>query len=145
MAAGINGFNVYNGDLEFWDGDGDVTKPLIILLHGNRGDKDHMVNPGATGFNHNYSTQLPILEDFGWSSLPGLYHWPFELDPLKNIMSWRDFLKGQGYRTVAYSQISPTGLLDSIAPGMPYSPVQELGLVVDNVRIAYPDARLVLL
>jgi predicted esterase len=117
--------------------DGDPSKPIILLLHGMAGDKNHMVAPGATTHNHNWQAAFAPPRELGWSWYPRVGPYSFELDPLKNVTSWRERLQQQGYRTAAYSQIDPTGLLAR--------PVQELAEVIDYIRNRYPSAKLVLL
>jgi pimeloyl-ACP methyl ester carboxylesterase len=86
-------------------------KPLVFLLHGAFGDKDHMTNPFVTGFNHDYGSAFPPDRIIGWSWYPGIGPWSFELDPLKQVGSWRDALNVRGFGTVAYTQTSTTGPL----------------------------------
>ena len=132
------------GDFDVTVGDGDPTKPLVLLLHGTAGNKFDMVAPGngeATGrnkFNFDYNAPMQPDRDLGWfgeSIIWGIHH--FELDQLKQVRSWRDALNSAGYRTAAYSQADPSGLLAR--------PVEELGKVMTYLRSAYPGTRVVLI
>ena len=112
-------------------------KATVFLLHGAGGDITHMTNPGATGYNHDYGSAFPPDRVIGWNWYPGVGPWSFELDPLKDVRSWRDALIGRGFGTVAYSQVSPSGALQPA--------VDELAEVVKSVSEKNRDASFVLL
>ena len=132
------------GDFEVTPGDGDPTKPLVLLLHGTAGNKSDMTAPGngqATGghnFNFDYNAPMQPDRDLGWSTQSIIWGiCGYELDPLKQVTSWRQALQSAGYRTASYSQIDQSGLLAR--------PVQELGKVMSYLRSAYPGTRVVLM
>lgn len=132
------------GDFDVTPGDGDPTKPLVLLIHGTAGNKFDMTAPdngqatGGTSFNFNYNAPMQPDRDLGWSGqsiIWGIHS--FELDQLKPVTSWRAALQSNGYRTACYSQIDPAGLLAR--------PVQELGKVMSYLRSAFPGTRVVLM
>src|SRR5262245_10004636 len=107
------------GDFDVTGGDGDPTKPLVLLLHGTAGNKSDMVDPdngqamNGSNFNFNYNAPMQPDQDLGWSTesiIWGIHH--LELDQLKPVTSWREALQSQGYRTASYSQIDQAGLLE---------------------------------
>lgn len=132
------------GDFDVTPGDGDPTKPLVLLIHGTSGNKFDMTAPdnglatGGTNFNFNYNAPMQPDRDLGWSGqsiIWGIHH--FELDQLKPVTSWRQALQSNGYRTACYSQVDPAGFLAR--------PVQELGKVMSYLRSTFPGTRIVLL
>jgi hypothetical protein len=130
--------------IDFDVANGDLNKPLVLLLHGDAPDpdgtrtpKDDMVNPGVSGFNHNFGGPFESDRDLGWSWYPHVGPYSFVLDALKDVKSWRQILQEKGYRTAAYSQVDPHGYLAG--------PVAQLTEVISYLRSTYPDARIVLL
>ena len=132
------------GDFEVGGGDGDPAKPLVLLIHGTAGNKADMVDPdsgqgmGGTSFNFDYTAPMQPDRDLGWSEIPmvwGIHS--IELDQLKTVTGWREFLQSHGYRTAAYSQVDPAGLLAR--------PVQELAKAIAYLRRTFPGVRIVLL
>jgi len=112
--------------------EGNARKPVVVLLHGNGGDENHMVNPAVSpGQNYDHTAPLPPDRNIGWREYPGVGVWSFELDSFKGVTGWGPFLNSHGYRTVAYSQVDPTGLLDR--------PVRELRLVMQVLAKHFPD------
>ena len=122
-------------DLDFTPGD--PNKPLVLLLHGNGGNKDHMVNPAVTTYNYDFRGALPADREIGWSWYPGVGIWSVVPDQPKDVVGWRQAVQQAGYRTAAYSQVGPRDLL---APA-----VQELGDVMTHLRVRYPGTPVVLL
>jgi pimeloyl-ACP methyl ester carboxylesterase len=108
-----------------------VGKPTVFLLHGTGGDITHMTNPYATGLSHDYGAALPPDRVIGWSWYPGVGPWSFELDPLKDVRSWRDALNARGFGTVAYTQTSSMGPLQPA--------VDQLAELVVSVSGDQPD------
>jgi hypothetical protein len=43
------------------------TRPVVLLLHGNNGTADDMINPVLhPGMNHDYNAAIAALIDRGW-------------------------------------------------------------------------------
>ena len=117
---------------------GDPGKPLVVLLHGNGGSEHDLSAPAtAPGFNHDYRQSFPPPQDVGWHAYPGIGIWSFELDGLKDVLSWETALNQRGYRTVTYSQVDPRGLLAR--------PVVQLGGLVNDLLARFPDTSLAFL
>jgi Putative serine esterase (DUF676) len=115
------------------------TLPVVVLLHGNNGTADDMVNPAShPGMNYDYFAPIPSLVDRGWHGYPNVGIWGVSLDPTKNVTSWQTALAGQGFGTAWYSQVDNAGLLAT--------PVQELSAIVEEVLRRVPgDRKLALL
>jgi len=112
---------------------GDPEKPVVVLLHGNGGNSDHMAAPDRSpGENYDFRSSLPPTRTIGWRSYPGVGVWSFELDPTKTVRGWQPVLNQNGFRTVNYSQVDPDGLLAR--------PVLELTGIVRALVAALPDA-----
>jgi hypothetical protein len=117
---------------------GEAELPLVVLLHGNGGNADHMVAPDRSpGSNYDYGAALPPDRSIGWRAYPGVGVWSFELDPSKAVRGWQPVLADHGFRTVTYSQVDPEGLLAR--------PVRELTALVRALTTTLPSARLAFL
>jgi pimeloyl-ACP methyl ester carboxylesterase len=106
--------------------DGDPDKPLVLLLHGNGGNIDHLANPAASpAQNYDFNAPFPPDRVIGWRDYPGIGVWSFNLDDDKAVEGWEPFLNRYGFTTLNYTQIDPTGFLER--------PVRELAAIVDTV------------
>jgi len=123
------------GDLDV--SPGSTSLPLVLLIHGNSGTKDDMVNPGSMGFNYDWSAPMQPDRDLGWSWYPHVGPYSFQLDSLKGVTSWRDALKSRGFRTAAYSQVDPSGPVAG--------PAHQLAEVVRHLRVTQSNPAIVLL
>jgi len=63
--------------------------------------------------------------------------WSFNLDDKVPVTSWNDALQSQQFRTVSYSQVQPTGLLQQ--------PVEEFRAIFEALSATFPDDQFVLL
>jgi hypothetical protein len=105
--------------------------PVVIFLHGADGNRHHFSAPGVSpGFNHDMTWTPPTTWDAGWREwMPS----PVKVylgDPLKTVEGVEPFIARNGYRTVNYSQMEPTGLLKL--------PVLEFDAVFRHVRAQFP-------
>jgi hypothetical protein len=116
---------------------GNANLPFVLLLHGNNGTKNDMVNPGTMGFNYNWFAPMQPNRDLGWSWYPHVGPYSFELDPFKPVTSWRDALKARGFRTAAYSQVDPFGPVAGAA--------NQLADVVRHLKVTQGNPSIVLL
>jgi hypothetical protein len=116
---------------------GDPNLPLVLLLHGNSGTKNDMVNPAALGFNYDWFAPMQPDRDLGWSWYPHVGPYSFNLDSFKGVTSWRAALQARGFRTAAYSQVDPDGPIAG--------PAQQLAEVVNHLRTTQPNPKIVLL
>ena len=116
---------------------GDVTKPMVVLLHGTNGEKRDMTNPAYYGFNYDFTGSFPPGRNIGWRAYPGVGIWSFKLDELKDVTSWQDVLNQNNFGTVVYSQLDAGGLLAR--------PVRELATVMTVLQKHFPDNSFVLL
>lgn len=118
--------------------DGDVEKPIILLLHGTGDTRGAWESPeDAPGRNYDYTAPFRPARDVGWDWYPGIGVWSFELDPFKDVRSWVELLSMYQFRTARYTQVDRTGLLDR--------PAQELGVVMDTLRNEFKKDRIVVL
>jgi pimeloyl-ACP methyl ester carboxylesterase len=107
--------------------DGAPDKPVVVLLHGFKGNLHHMDTPGSSpGFNYNYSAPFPPLRDLGPKPRPGIGIYSVEPDPTKEVVGWKPFLEQAGFATANYAQIDPEGSLAR--------PALELAAVVTYLR-----------
>jgi hypothetical protein len=111
--------------------DGSRDLPLVLLLHGARGSILDMVDPAA-GPDNNYDHLAPLRSEvaIGQSEYPGIGIWSCcELDPTKDVRSWRHVLAENNFATAAYSQVDPSDLLAR--------PIKELVEVVRALGMAH--------
>lgn len=91
---------------------GDPGKPLVLLVHGNGGNRNHMADPALSpATNYAYTAALAPDQDQGWHGYPGVTVWSFVLDDFMPVTGWQPALQARGYRCANYSQIDPTGPL----------------------------------
>jgi alpha-beta hydrolase superfamily lysophospholipase len=114
-------------------------RPVVLLLHGNNGTSDDMINPMVhPGMNHDYLAGIAALVDRGWHGYPNVGVWGLELDPLKGVTSWQAALAAAGFGTAWYSQVDNAGFIAT--------PARELAAVVAEILRRLPtDRRLALL
>jgi pimeloyl-ACP methyl ester carboxylesterase len=116
----------------------DLTRPVVLLLHGNNGTAEDMVNPAQhPGLNYDYQARIPALIDRGWHSYPNVGIWGFDLDPFKGVLSWQAALEAAGFGTAWYSQADNSGFLAT--------PALELRAVVLAILKRLPPERLLAL
>src|SRR5512133_1459083 len=110
------------------------TRPVVLLLHGNNGTAEDMVNPAQhPGMNYDYRARIPALIDRGWQSYPNVGIWGFDLDPFKGVLSWQAALGAAGFGTAWYSQVDNSGFLAT--------PALELRAVVLAILKRLPPER----
>jgi len=119
--------------------DGDPDRPLVLLLHGTGGTVSDMTTPAAyPDNNYDFAVPFPPAVTVGWRAYPGIGVWSCcDLDPKKDVRSWRDVLSSYKFRTAAYSQVDNDGFLAR--------PVEELQVVMTALAKAYPRTPIVLL
>jgi predicted esterase len=105
---------------------GSRGRAVVVLLHGTGGTIRDMTSPGHRGDNHDYAAPFPLDRTVGWRAYPGVGIWSFDTDPLKDVSNWKHFLEDNGFGTVTYSQVDPTG---SVAAA-----VEELVEVMRDLR-----------
>jgi hypothetical protein len=110
------------------------TRPVVLLLHGNNGTADDMVNPVLhPGMNYDYRAAIAALIDRGWHSYPNLGIWGVDLDPFKGVRSWQAALTAAGFGTAWYSQVDNSGILAT--------PAREVRAVVLEILQRLPAER----
>jgi hypothetical protein len=116
-----------------------LARPVVLLLHGNNGTADDMVNPSVhPGMNYDYRAAIAALIDRGWRGYPNVGIWGIDLDPFKGVASWQAALTAAGFGTAWYSQVDNSGLLAT--------PAAELRAVVLELLKRLPaDRKLALL
>jgi pimeloyl-ACP methyl ester carboxylesterase len=119
--------------------DGDETKPVVVLIHGTGGNIDDMTDPAShPDNNYDFTRPLPPDVTIGRRNYPGVGVWSCcDLDPKKDVRSWRDVLTDYNFRTAAYAQVEPNGFLAE--------PVREFGVVWSTLKEHYPNDQFVLL
>jgi pimeloyl-ACP methyl ester carboxylesterase len=117
-----------------------ADRPLVLLLHGARGNASHMTDPTSVlplDFDNLSPLKGPV--DVGSSWYPGVGVWSCcQLDDkLANVTSWRDVLSSFGFGTAVYTQVEPDGKLEH--------PVAELFQVMQALTAAYRGKPMVVL
>lgn len=118
---------------------GSTDRPIVVLLHGTGGTVSDMTTPGASP-DSNYDFSSPLSPDvtIGRRVYPGIGVWSCcNLDPKKDVRSWRDILSMHAFPTVVYSQVDNRGFLER--------PTLELQAIMDALVAAHPNRRFVLL
>jgi pimeloyl-ACP methyl ester carboxylesterase len=117
-----------------------ADRPLVLLLHGARGNASHMTDPTSV-LPYDFDSLSPLAGpiDIGPSWYPGVGIWSCCRldDKLAKVTSWRDVLGSFGFGTAVYSQVDPQGKLER--------PVAELFEVMQALSAAYPRKPMVVL
>lgn len=126
--------------------------PLVVLLHGLAGTAEHMSDPGSV---FSQFARERVVEhttvDRGTHNTPGppLTAFNIDVDPQISVRSWTQFLTGQGFPILNYSQIDPRERLarttaECIAV-LRAIEAQQLGTLNDPVLEPIKDRRIVII
>ncbi len=119
--------------------------PVVILLHGTRGGIYDMSDPATSpGFALDITAPIVGTMDRGFHSYPNVGFWGFNGDaPLSPVPDgWQPFLISQGYLTLNYAQVDPTGSLAAPVNRQASDPVRQLEFIVQNVQKTFPGRRI---
>ncbi len=86
----------------------DPELPMVILLHGLKGNARNMTAPD---YNYNHNAAVPFEIDRGWHMYPNWGIWSVEVDPFMPVTSWQTALHAAGFPTLVYDQIDSDGFL----------------------------------